>query len=344
MAASVITIRPGEDLVGVDWLLSQPVVRIRGRVVDPATGQAPPSAGIVVVQRDLVVQAGIAGPRFSGTFRSSSYDSATGTFETPGLSPGVYWVSAVLGRGAAGGGGFGGPDGSIASGATIGDQAMVTAMSDVGNVLLYPIPAFSVRGRFVVDDAALASASDTQSIRVSLQGVPAIIRTGPVPTPQLDGSFVLDNIGPGQYKLNATRPPDFYIKHAQFGQTDILGKTFTIQRPGSDALQVVLSPRGGRIDGTIFDARMQPDAEADVALVPNRRDRVDLYQSIRTDENGRFTMRGIPPGDYKLFAWEYIDPNEHFDPDLLLQSEPLARALRIVESSRETVDMRTIAR
>src|SRR5205809_4120364 len=34
--------------------------------------------------------------------------------------------------------------------------------------------------------------------------------------------------------------------------------------------------------------------------------RIDLFKTARTGESGEFRFESVPPGDYKLFAWEDI--------------------------------------
>ena len=75
------------------------------------------------------------------------------------------------------------------------------------------------------------------------------------------------------------------------------------QLPGS--LELLVSPNGGRFDGLVLkDDR--PFSGATVTLVPesDRRKEERLYKSTTTDQNAQFSVRGITPGDYKLFAWE----------------------------------------
>jgi hypothetical protein len=46
-----------------------------------------------------------------------------------------------------------------------------------------------------------------------------------------------------------------------------------------------------------------------VALVPiTRRENPMLYYAASADSMGNFAICGIAPGDYKLFAWDYMPP------------------------------------
>jgi hypothetical protein len=80
-----------------------------------------------------------------------------------------------------------------------------------------------------------------------------------------------------------------------------------------------------------------------VVLVPNQnRDRADLFKAD-TDQSGRYNMRDIAPGDYKLFAWEALDGSEYFDSDFLKQYEVLGNAVHVDVSAKMTMAARVIA-
>lgn len=44
-----------------------------------------------------------------------------------------------------------------------------------------------------------------------------------------------------------------------------------------------------------------------------------------TDQYGRFLLRGIPPGEYKLLAWEELEPRAYLDENFLRPIEEKAQ-------------------
>ena len=62
----------------------------------------------------------------------------------------------------------------------------------------------------------------------------------------------------------------------------------------------------------------------------------------RSDQSGRFTLKGIAPGDYKLFAWEQIEAGAYQDPDFLKPFENRGESINIREGSRETRQLKAI--
>ena len=53
-------------------------------------------------------------------------------------------------------------------------------------------------------------------------------------------------------------------------------------------------------------------------------------------------MRGIAPGDYKLFAWEALENFGYFDPDTLRRAEVQGKAIQVAESSKLVVEAKII--
>ena len=108
-------------------------------------------------------------------------------------------------------------------------------------------------------------------------------------------------------------------------------------------LNIVLSSQPGQIDGTVVNEQSQPVRGFQTVLIPDRfRDRTELYKTAVTDENGHFTIRGITPGEYKLFAWEAIEQFAYFDSDFLRQFEQKGKPVSISESSKVTAEVKVI--
>jgi len=100
-------------------------------------------------------------------------------------------------------------------------------------------------------------------------------------------------------------------------------------------LEVLVSPNGGRIDGLVLKDD-EPFSGGTVTLVPesDRRKEQRLYKSTTTDQNGQFSVRGVVPGDYKLFAWETIEEGAYEDPEFLRPYEERGKSIHVDEGSR----------
>ena len=89
----------------------------------------------------------------------------------------------------------------------------------------------------------------------------------------------------------------------------------------------------------------KPVSGVQAVLVPDRlRNRNDLYKIAVTGADGHFTLRGITPGDYKIFAWDDVPADAWQDPDFIRPYENLGKPVRINEGSQGSVDVKLIPR
>ena len=79
-------------------------------------------------------------------------------------------------------------------------------------------------------------------------------------------------------------------------------------------------------------------------LVPDtaRRGRREQYRVATAGEDGQAILRGIPPGDYKLFAWEELEENAYLNSDYLRAYESLGIPVSIVAGDNPAVPVRVI--
>jgi hypothetical protein len=104
----------------------------------------------------------------------------------------------------------------------------------------------------------------------------------------------------------------------------------------------VISSATGRVNGTITGTQRT----AQVVLVPEEklRDKTALYKTTATDQAGKFSFRGIPPGDYSIFAWDYVEQGAFYSRDFLKPYEMKAAPVHIEPRSESTVSIEVIPR
>jgi len=349
-AATAIDIQSGADVRGIDFFV--PILqsyRVRGRVIDPRTGQPPPQATITV--------AGTAETRTQG----ANYRPADGSFEVQNVAAGTYTITANLPNP----GTPRPPDFATLTPAQ--QQAFFEAQSaaefarpratagvnvvnaDVEGLVMTIGTTLSIPGRFRFESGISVPENPFQYIRVQLQepltptanNYDSQPRTRPAGA---DGTFRIDNLWPGEYKVSIVGlPRDFYVKEARLGDTDLLNASLRISGPQSGTLDVVLSPRVGVVEGVAIDAAGQPTPGAQVVLIPGRRERTELFRPVSADSSGHFTISSIAPGEYILASWDAIEPYAFFDPELLAQAERQGKPVRVGESSHQTLNITLIS-
>src|SRR5205807_1929380 len=100
-----------------------------------------------------------------------------------------------------------------------------------------------------------------ESIRVMLASIGAN-QHEQLPRPMApDGTFSLDNVPPGEYRLIVNYPqPDFYVREARLNSVDVLHQPLLISNTPPGMLEIVLSSKAGQIDGTVLDEQSRPVA------------------------------------------------------------------------------------
>jgi hypothetical protein len=69
-----------------------------------------------------------------------------------------------------------------------------------------------------------------------------------------------------------------------------------------------------------------------------------MNKLVTTDVNGNFTLHGLPPGDYKLFAWEEVETNAWMDRDYRQPFDSLSTSAKVDQSTTPMVTLRLIER
>ena len=326
-STAAIELQAGAELRTVDFTLTQqPLFRIRGRVFDARTRQAARNANVSVNPMKPTGGFGI-------TPSSVNYNSANGTFEIRDVPPGSYWVRAIN---------FANPGGGPYSGDTAQVPLEISNV-DIENVVLVLTPGFQIKGRIELEGGSLSTLPNIERTRVFLTPLEPMPFGSPQDPIKPDGSFTIDNVHPGEYRINLGMPQNTFIQSIRLGQTDVSSHV-TILGPVSESLEILLSTRGGRIDGLMVDKDRKPMQGIQAVLIPDRqRDRRDLFRFATSDQTGHFTMNAIAPGDYKLFAWEDLEPGAYNDPDFLRNYEAVATPVQISESSTSTVEVKVLS-
>lgn len=84
-----------------------------------------------------------------------------------------------------------------------------------------------------------------------------------------------------------------------------------------------------------------PAAGVYVAAIPNapHRDEEWKYRWEITDQNGKFMLRGISPGDYQVFSWDAIENLDWYDPQVMKPYEDKAAAVSVKEGEQKRVEL-----
>src|SRR6185295_10541551 len=199
-------------------------------------------------------------------------------------------------------------------------------------------------------------------LRVMLYRDPTLIGA-PAMNASSGGTSALPNLSPGDYRIyvppilnpiNGTEPPNnqpaqwqgAYVKSIHLGDIDVLNNGLKYDPHPDDILKVVIGINPGILEGRVLNDQQQAIPSASVVLFAespvNRILRTDMFRISSTDTAGRFQVKGLPPGDYKVFAWENLDRDAWADPDFI-RNEARGQSIHVDEGKNQSIDVPLIS-
>jgi len=162
---------------------------------------------------------------------------------------------------------------------------------------------------------------------------------------RLGEPFGFRGLPPDAYGVSVTGDKnDFYVKSVSLGNVDYTDSNVEVGQAAVGDLVIKLSGAAGEVVGAVESADHSPLAGITVVLVPDapKRELSRLYKVSTTDEKGAFTMSGIAPGNYKVFAWEEVETNAWRDPEFLRPLEGLGTKVSVEENAHQSVTLQPI--
>jgi len=152
-------------------------------------------------------------------------------------------------------------------------------------------------------------------------------------------------VGEGSYRLAVLGlPAGYYVKAARFGAVDAKQEFITVGSIVRDVIDIVIADDTGGIRATVIDAASKPYDAATVVLVPDEKHLDDgaYYKTGVSDAGGSIALKSIPPGDYTLFAWDYVDSGAWYNPDFLRLQMPNGVAVKVDASVEREIRIRVV--
>ncbi len=341
-----VDLTAGGNIGAIDVPLHDAKVRsyhVRGQVIDAVTGLPVDEASVWLIPSNPSPHALIA----------NDASDEEGGFDIAGAMPGSYFLFAA--KGASRGGGASETFLDIGT-ASSGRLSLGVGNNDVDNVTVAIRPSFSVDGRVIVDGVSGTELPDLTQVRFTLRrqpdilgmptAIPRIDRSGGLPSGAVavDGTFVFKGFGPGDYRIETTSlPENAYVESLQLGFADV-SNGFSVEGPPDERFNVVVRLDGGAVRGTTSNQRGETVGNATVVLVPAEalRRQSHLYRAESSDAFGRFEIRGIAPGQYKLFAWEVVEPEAWQDPEFIRIYESSGMTVRVERTVSEELQVTAV--
>jgi len=255
--------------------------------------------------------------------------NSDGTFQITNVIPGSYNVTAI----------------QQAAGQVFTARTKVeVGFANVSNINLAVAAGTDIKGQIATEDGKSPTNFRIANVTVRLTPAEEDVPIGNVQAQvQADGTFSLTGVPAMSYKVNITGVTGGYVISGKYGNADVVNELMQVD-PGQtgSSLSVLLGFQPGTLAGAVTDGKDQPFQAATSVLIPNARNRTDLYKSATSDQNGKFNLSNIAPGEYKLFVWESIPAGAYFDAAYLRPFEDKGKPVTIGKSAAAMVQMSVI--
>jgi Carboxypeptidase regulatory-like domain len=260
-----------------------------------------------------------------------------GTFTLRDVAPGDYVLVANQQD----------PDPEIASMPIVVDGADL-------NVTLTGSAGGTVSGRAVLDEGVTAKMPRV-SIRISErylgQPDPTMLGTfrnryTPVDTSADGGFSVAHVLGPSY--VDVTLPDGWAVKAVTQGGRDITDAPIEL-RNGQDLpdVRITLTDRITSVSGTVTGDRSFPpdDGTVIVFAADSQRwfDGSRFVKATRPDQQRRYQIKGLPPGDYLAVALPYVEDGAWNEPEYLRTLQPRAQAVSLAAGEPATLALTIVS-
>jgi 5-hydroxyisourate hydrolase-like protein (transthyretin family) len=321
-----LVVLPGADVSGIDLTLtSVRTVEVSGNAVIAGNSIPAAKAEVTLVDAD-------GNP---SSTRESAADGK-GNFVVHNVLPGSYVVLAQI------------EPQTNKTKTLFGSKPIEVGKTNVSKVEIAVGPGINMSGHVHVEDQSDDQPKvDLSRINVELEPQGASSVTALMPSVEnatvgADGSFAFADVPEGTYVLNfSSLPSGYYVKSNGAGGS--LESEITIGHSQSlPSLEFTLSSKVAHLEGDVSSSD-QPAIGAAVVLVPEGgRARTGFYRRSMTDQSGRFSIKGIVPGDYKIFAFEDLERGGSLNPDFLQPFEDRSHTVHLQEGGDLNVRLEAI--
>jgi hypothetical protein len=233
------------------------------------------------------------------------------------------------------------------SGSESASKEVVVEGSDIAGVTLVMSAGVTARGRIVFD-----SGKPPEGLRPSqvfVTDVPVGPRTegrmmaGALPVAQDDWTFELPGLRGREFIRASTLDGEWQVKRMRREDVDVTDTPLDLSND-IDNLEIELTQRVTTVAGGVSDEHNAPVLDATVVVFADDAAKWGAHSrfiaSARLDQQGRFTIHGLPPGTYVAIAVGYLEPGEERDPDLLQDWRSRGTRFTLGEGETHALDLK----
>ena len=326
LEAAKVQVSAGEEVGGFYFTLVETrSYSVSGRVL---TAEGKPAHSVWIISRRESGEAVFAG------MESSANTDLQGEFKVTGLLPGRHRLHARAGE---------------AEKPRMASTAVEVADRDIEGLTLVLGAGAEVTGRIVTD----RQDSDLDWRRIWMEMEPIgdsgrIFFGGESGRVGEDFTFKIKNLPEASYHLVVRLPPgNHYVESIRLQNEELIDRPIEVRSADRlDEVEIHVSSEGAQVSGVVEKEESREVAKGATVLVfaadsdfrgPNSR----FTKTTQTDQRGRFSLKGLAPGEYLLCAVADHESGLESDPDYLASLERDSERINL--SSGQTIEESLVA-
>jgi len=214
--------------------------------------------------------------------------------------------------------------------------------ADIDGGMLDFVPGAVIAGTVRLEGTAPRGLGD---LRVHLQSdVRDFMPLNPSTAVHSDGSFTFEPAAPLAYDISIDRVAGIYLKSVRMGDRPLAQPRIDASEK-LEPLTLVLGADTGELQGAVKNSKGGPIARArlDAIAEGDHANRPDFNRSAFSDDKGQFKITDLPPGQYKIFAWEDVPYGAPQDPEFRKPFDKQAVTVTVRPNERANLNITAIS-
>ena len=329
-----VTVGVGQEASNID------VALVPGRAAN-VSGTAVDSLGRPLAGRQVTLRQSWRGPSFGLFFGGiGSPVAADGTFTIRNLSPGEYTLQVQAT--------------TDINGTNVQESATVPIVMNsvnIDNLAIATSTGWSIAGQLTTENGEppRIPRDRTRVVARPLNG--DLAGPGGPNNPDNgrlkdDWTFTVTGLsGPSRLRVNL--PDDWAVKAILQNGRDVSDTPLEMRNGETlSNLQIVVTDKVNTVSGQLTDDKGAPATDGTIIVFANDADKwaedSRFVRSARPDQEGKYQIRGLPPGDYLAVAIDYVEEGMWNDPEYLDSVRRYGQRLKLGENGTQAVALKLV--
>ena len=235
---------------------------------------------------------------------------------------------------------------------------------DLSGVALVASSGWAINGRVITDTGSVPNAArerfNVAAWPLDADNMPGGLPPPPPPAPgprgfgnsdsgrlRDDWTFTVTNVF-GAARLHASLPDGWAVKSILLDGRDISDSAVEM-KSGEEigGVQVIVTNRVTSVSGQLADSKGVPLADGTIVVFAADADKWSedsrWVRAVRPDQEGRYQVKGLPPGEYLAIAVDYVEDGMWNDPAYLASIRRFAQRLTLGDGDSSVMSLKLVS-